>query len=123
MQNIKEAFGILNAGKAAIAQTKNGLEKEEIKTADANDRIRTIKTSLENKFSIINEYKIPQQEVYVLDGLIDLYENAIEDLTLLLSEDNIDNHIAILSKIRYTYISMIYDFKLYMEQITDRKGG
>jgi len=122
VQNIKEAFEILNDGKAAIAQTKNGLEKEEIKATDANDRIRTIKTSLENKLSVINEYRIPQQDVYVLDGLIGLYENAIEDLSLVLNENNIDNHIAILSKIRYTYISMTYDFKLYMEQLTDRKG-
>jgi len=123
VQSIKDAFTILNDGKDAIAQIINEIEKEEIITADAYDRVRTINTSLQNKLSILNEYKIPQQDVYVLDGLIELYEKAIGDLTLVLNEDNIDNHIAILSKIRYTYIRMIYDFKLYMEQITDRKGG
>lgn len=123
VQSIKDAFTFLNDGKDAIAQIINEIEKEEIITADAYDRVRTINTSLQNKLSILNEYKIPQQDVYVLDGLIELYEKAIGDLTLVLNEDNIDNHIAILSKIRYTYIRMIYDFKLYMEQITDRKGG
>jgi hypothetical protein len=122
VQDVKEAFTILIDGRNAIAKITTEIGKEEIKTVDAIDRIRIIKTGLENKLTILEKYKITQQNVYVLDGLINLYEKAIEDLALVLSEDNIDNHIAILSKIRYTYISMIYDFKLYMEQLTDRKG-
>lgn len=123
VRDIKEAFTILNSGRNETAQITGELGKGEIKTADAIVRIRTLKTDLEGKLSVLNEYKIAQRDVYVLDGLIELYDKAIKDLALILSENNIDNHIAILSKIRYTYISMIYDFKLYMEQLTVRKGG
>lgn len=86
------------------------------------DENKLAKTSLENKLYTLNKYRIPQPDVFVLDGLIGLYEKAIEGFALVVSEKNTDDHIAILSKIRYNYISMIYDFKLYMEQITDRKG-
>ncbi len=86
------------------------------------DENKLAKTSLENKLYTLNKYRIPQPDVFVLDGLIGLYEKAIEGFAFVVSEKNTDDHIAILSKIRYNYISMIYDFKLYMEQITDRKG-
>ena len=61
--------------------------------------------------------------MYMCMTIIGLNENAIEDLALVLSNNNIDNHIAILLKIRYTNMSMTYDFKLYMKLITDRKEG
>jgi hypothetical protein len=122
VQDVKEAFTILNDGRDEVAQIANELGREEIKDTEAIVRIRTIKTGFENKLSMLNEYKITQRDVYVLNGLIKLYEKAIEDLALILNDNNIDNHIAILSKIRYTYISMIYDFKLYMEHLTNRKG-
>jgi len=122
VENVKAAFSALQERTASIEGIIRSLEDEQTDAQSAIASITTIKEEFGEKLAILQAYQIPQQNGYVLEGLNELYEKAVEDLDAVVNEGTRQGDLAILSKIRYTYIGMIYDFKQYMERITADKG-
>ena len=93
------------------------LDKGQITSADAYDTIEASNITVTDIYNELTGLAAKQENNKILDGLAELYKNtgnAFKDIMALNSSDLV----AFSSKIKYTYIDMLMEYKQYMEKIT-----
>jgi len=93
------------------------LDSGTIGPKEAYDKIKNIHSSMEEKHLELQELNANQTNNVILSGLVDLFRRGIQSFNGILSQNSSDK-VAISSKIKYTNIDMLIQYKDYMEQIT-----
>ena len=118
-EEIKKAFSLWEEQYKRLEDTIIEMDKELITSQTACNRIQNIQDELKQQLEKLHELSAKQDSNHILQGLIDLYHSGIDAFQKIIDE-NQANRVAISSKIKYTYIDMVYQFKQYMEKITKK---
>ncbi len=117
IDGIKSAFSLWMDKLQILEDVIVKLDTSSITEEDAYNELKSIKGELDSNLEQLKGYSATQESNYILDGLQGLYQKGIDDLDNILNE-NISSRVAISSKIKYTYIDMVVQYKKYMDQIT-----
>jgi hypothetical protein len=114
---IRSAFEMWEDKYRSMEEIIVSLDSGAIAPLEAADKIRMLKMEMEQKRDKLQEKNSNQNNNVILAGLVGLYDDSCQLLDIILS-DNTNDKVAISSKIKYTYIEMLMQYKDYMEQIT-----
>lgn len=93
------------------------LDSGSITSAEAYKRISERGAQVEQIRQDLDALSQNQADNVILSGLAVLYQQGSDAFSAVISENPL-NRVAISSKIKYTYIDMILQYKQYMEEIT-----
>jgi hypothetical protein len=114
---IKSAFSLWQEKMRSLEQLILDLDSNKISVENTKDVVAQIKSDVEKGHSSLQECTASQESTEILNGLIELYNNGLDSLNQIINENSI-NLVAISSKIKYTYIDMVYKFNEYIKRIT-----
>lgn len=117
VNSVKSAFSLwIDKTKALEGIVKN-LDTSAISVEDARKDIEAMVGAFNSTLEQLKAYSATQESNHILAGLQELYQNSIESLNGIFAENVVDR-VATSSKIKYTYIDMVYKYKQYMDKIT-----
>lgn len=117
VNSVKSAFSIWIDKTKALEDMAKKLDTSAISVEDAKKDIEETVGAFESTLEQLKAYSATQDSNHVLTGLQELYQKSIESLRQIFNE-NISDRVANSSKIKYTYIDMVYKYKQYMDSIT-----
>ncbi|NLO81751.1 MAG: SPOR domain-containing protein [Clostridiales bacterium] len=117
VDSIKTAFSLWLDKTKSLEGIIRDLDTSQKSAEDALKDIEDIMAEFGSMLDKLNTYSATEESNHILAGLQELYQRGKESLNDILSEKTA-NRVAISAKIKYTYIDMIHQYKLYMDQIT-----
>jgi hypothetical protein len=117
VDSIKSAFSLWTDKVKSLEGIIRDLDTSSITIDDARNGIGEIISGFTPVLEELKTYSATEESNHILTGLQELYQYSIESLNAVMDE-SITNRVAISSKIKYTYIDMIHQYKQYMERIT-----
>jgi len=117
IEGIKSTFSLIQEKFGDIETIIKDLDNDKITTEIAINRISEVKNEIIDKVELLNQYSATQEGNKVLSGLQSFLSDQGNNLDQII-QGNMSDKVAISSKIKYTYIDMIVNYKEYMEQIT-----
>lgn len=122
VNSIKSAFSIWIDKVKALEDVVKKLDTSAISVEDAKKALKATVEEFNSTLEQLKTYLVTQESNPILTGLQNLYQNCIESLNGILAENVVDR-VATSSKIKYTYIDMVYRYKQYIDNITSEQGG
>jgi len=117
VDSIKSAFSLWTDKVKSLEGIIRDLDTSSITIDDARNGIGEIISGFTPVLEELKTYSATEESNHILTGLQELYQYSIESLNAVMDE-SITNRVAISSKIKYTYIDMIHQYKQYMERTT-----
>lgn len=114
---IKGAYGAWEETFRALETIIMDLDSGRITSSEAHKQAAERGAQVEEVRQELAALSKNQESNVILSGLADLYQKGSEAFSAVISENPL-NRVAISSKIKYTYIDMILQYKQYMEGIT-----
>lgn len=118
IEGVKSAYSLWRAQIEDMENIVKDLDGQAITGDKAHSKIVDMRDEMEDKLSEIREYKAAEESGAILSGLENIYKEGLSTLDKLI-EENYQNEVAFSSKIKYTYIEMIYIYKNYMDGIVN----
>ena len=117
IEGIKSSFSLLKDKIGVMESIVKDLDNDKITAEIAISKVGEIKNEITAKADQLNQYSATQESSQVLSGLKGLLSDQASNLDQI-TQGNMSDKVAVSSKIKYTYIDMIVQYKGYIEQIT-----
>jgi hypothetical protein len=117
VSNVKSAFSLWIEKTRALEDIVKRLDTSAISVEDAKKGIEATIGAFNSTLEQLKAYSATQESNHILAGLQELYQKGIESLNGIFA-GNVVNRVATSSKIKYTYIDMVYRYKQYIDTIT-----
>lgn len=119
VEGVNAAFSLWQTKLKDLEDVVKDVDSKNITEEAAYARLREIKLAMEETLVKLNDYKAAEGSSAILTGLEDMYKLGVESFDGLLDGNNV-NGVVFSSKIKYTYIDMVYIYKKYMEDIVKK---
>lgn len=116
VEEIKQNFLFWYNQYNEIEEVIKDLDKDVISVEAAFNRISKIREGLEQHYEKLKLLSATQESSHILKGLLELYQSEVSIFDGIIKETSI-NKVVISSKLKYTYIDMVYKYKKYMDSI------
>jgi len=118
IDGIKSSFSIWNEKVSLLGESIKELDTNKITVEMAINKLQEIRDELEAHRKKISEYVAANEGNAILEELQKLYQSQINNIDEIL-HGNTTDRVVISSNIKYNYIDMIFQFKKYIEKITE----
>ncbi|MDN5277435.1 MAG: hypothetical protein PWR01_1400 [Clostridiales bacterium] len=118
VSSVKSAFSMWIDRTKALEDMVKNLDTSAISVEDAKKGIEATIGAFNSTLEQLKAYSATQESNHILAGLQELYQKGIESLNGIFA-GNVLDRVATSSKIKYTYIDMVYRYKQYIDSITD----
>ena len=119
VEGVNAAFSLWQTKLKDLEDVVKDVDSKNITEEAAYARLREIKLAMEETLVKLNDYKAAEGSSAILTGLEDMCKLGVESFDGLLDGNNV-NGVVFSSKIKYTYIDMVYIYKKYMEDIVKK---
>jgi hypothetical protein len=117
VSSVKSAFSMWIDKTKALEDMVKNLDTSAISVEDAKKGIEATIGAFNSTLEQLKAYSATQESNHILAGLQELYQKGIESLNGIFA-GNVLDRVATSSKIKYTYIDMVYRYKQYIDSIT-----